>query len=61
VFTAEVLSTDNFLVQHRWVSGLYPSSGIIITGKHNVSETGSISILIGGEGDTCSVGSLRKS
>jgi hypothetical protein len=31
------------------------------TKEHNVSETGPISILRGGVGDTCPVGSLRKS
>jgi hypothetical protein len=29
--------------QNYWVSGLCPSSGILNTGKHNVSETGSVS------------------
>jgi hypothetical protein len=28
--------------QNYWVSGLCPSSGILETRKHNVSETGSI-------------------
>jgi hypothetical protein len=32
-----------------------------ITSKHNVSETGCVSVLWWGEGGTCSVGSLRKS
>jgi hypothetical protein len=38
-------------VQHRCVSGLYPSSGIPNTRKHNVSETGSVSVLRRGEED----------
>jgi hypothetical protein len=46
--------------QNYWVSGLCPSSGILNTRKHNVSKTGSISVLRKGEGDTYSVGSLRK-
>jgi hypothetical protein len=31
--------------QNYWVLGLCPSSGVLETRKHNVSETGSISIL----------------
>jgi hypothetical protein len=31
--------------QKYWVSGLGPSSGILNTRKHNVSETGSVSVL----------------
>jgi hypothetical protein len=42
--------------QNYWVSGLRPSSGIVNTGKHNVSETGSASVLRRGEGDIYSVG-----
>jgi hypothetical protein len=45
--------------QNYWVSGLRPSSGILNTRKHNVSETGSVSILRWGEGDTYSVGSHK--
>jgi hypothetical protein len=33
-----------FLVQNKWVSGLCPSTGILNTRKHNVSETGSVSV-----------------
>jgi hypothetical protein len=47
-------NTQNYLV-----SGLYPSSGILNTGKHNISETGSDSVLRLGEGETYSVRSLR--
>jgi hypothetical protein len=32
-------------VQNYWVFGLFPSSGILGTRKHVVSETGSVSIL----------------
>jgi hypothetical protein len=31
--------------ENRWVSGLYPLSIILNTKKHNVSETGSVSVL----------------
>jgi hypothetical protein len=47
-------------IENYWVSGLCPSSGILNTRKH-VSETGSVSVLRGREGDTYYVGSLRKS
>jgi hypothetical protein len=47
--------------EHYEFSGLFSSSGILNTRKHNVSETGSVSILRRGEGDTYSVGSLRRS
>jgi hypothetical protein len=39
-----VYDTENY-----WVSGLCPSSGIVETRKHNVSETGSVSVLRWGE------------
>jgi hypothetical protein len=32
-------------IQNYWVLGLCPSSDILNTRKHNVSETGSVSIL----------------
>jgi hypothetical protein len=47
--------------QNHWVSGLYTLSGILNTGKLNVSETGSVTVLRCGEGGAYSVGSLRKS
>jgi hypothetical protein len=50
-------------VQDDWVFGLFPSFGILRnTKEHNVSGTGSVSVLrwVGGE-DTYSVGSVRKS
>jgi hypothetical protein len=34
-----------FEVQNYWVLGFCPSSGILETRKHNVSETGSVSVL----------------
>jgi hypothetical protein len=37
-----------------------PSSGILNTRKHNISETGSASIHKRGEGDAYCIGSLRK-
>jgi hypothetical protein len=30
--------------QNYWVLGFYPLSGILKIGKHNVSETGSVSV-----------------
>jgi hypothetical protein len=48
--------------QNYWVFGLFPSSGILETTKHDVSETGSVSVLrLRGEEDTYSVGPLSKS
>jgi hypothetical protein len=47
--------------QNYWVSGLCPSPGILNNRKRDILETGSVSVLMGGEGDTYSVGSLRKS
>jgi hypothetical protein len=45
--------------QNYWVFGLCPSSGILETRKHNVSETGSVSVpRWGGREDTYSVGSF---
>jgi hypothetical protein len=35
--------------QNYWVLGLCPSSGILQTRKHNVSETGCVSVLRWGE------------
>jgi hypothetical protein len=40
---------------------LSPSSGILDIGKHNVSETGSVSVLRWRKGNTYFVGSPRKS
>jgi hypothetical protein len=50
-----------FNTQNYWVSELCPTSRILNTRKNNVSETGSVSVLRWGDGDTYSVGSLRKS
>jgi hypothetical protein len=48
--------------QNYWVLGLCPSSVILETRKHSVSESGSVSVLkLGGGGDSYCVGSLRKS
>jgi hypothetical protein len=49
-----VYNTENYCVL-----GLCPSSGILEARKHNVSETGSVSVLRWGGEDTYSVGSLR--
>jgi hypothetical protein len=35
----------NTVTQNYWIFGLCPSSGIVETIKHNVSETGSVSVL----------------
>jgi hypothetical protein len=32
-------------IQNYWVFGLWPASGILETRIHNVSETGSVSVL----------------
>jgi hypothetical protein len=45
-------------VQNYWAFELCPSSGILETREHNVSGTGSVSVL---RGDTYSVGSFNKS
>jgi hypothetical protein len=47
--------------QNYWVFGLFPSSGILDTRKHDVLETGCVSVLRWRGEDTYSVGSLRKS
>jgi hypothetical protein len=44
-------SISTYYSQNYWISGLCPSSGILKTKKHNVSETGSVSVLRG-EGKT---------
>jgi hypothetical protein len=46
--------------QNYWIAGLCPSSGILNTRKHNVSETGSVSVVRSGEGGTYFVGSLER-
>jgi hypothetical protein len=47
-------------IQNYWDFGLFTSSGILGTTKHDVSETGSVSFLRCGGKDTYSVGSLRQ-
>jgi hypothetical protein len=49
-----------YINQNSWVFGLCPSSGILETKKHNVSETGCFCPQMRGE-DTYSVAPLRKS
>jgi hypothetical protein len=46
--------------QIHWVSEFCPSSGNLTTRKNKVSDTGSLSVLRRGEGDTYSVGPLSK-
>jgi hypothetical protein len=43
----EVLTAENMkIVQNYWVFGLHPSSGTLKrTKEHDVSETGSVSVL----------------
>jgi hypothetical protein len=49
----EQYAKENFSTQNYWVFGLYPSSNILETRKHNVSETGSISVLRWGADTLC--------
>jgi hypothetical protein len=55
-FAKELKETQNY-----WVFGLFPSSGILENRKHDVSETGTLSVLRRGKEDTYSVVPLRKS
>jgi hypothetical protein len=49
------------MTQNHWVFGLRPSSGILETRKHNVSETASVPVLRwGGEKTPTHVGPLEK-
>jgi hypothetical protein len=34
-----------YFTQNYWVFGLYPSSNILKTREHNISEAGSVSVL----------------
>jgi hypothetical protein len=54
-----VWEEKSFYFQNYWVFGLCPSSVILKTGEHNVSEIGSVSIFRW-VGDTYSVGPLTK-
>jgi hypothetical protein len=49
------------LLKIKSVFGLFPSSSILENRKHDVSETGSVSVLRLGREDTYSVRPLRKS
>jgi hypothetical protein len=44
-YLCEHFSSYMALFQNYWVLGLCSSSGILETRKHNVSETGSVSVL----------------
>jgi hypothetical protein len=48
------------VLQNDWVFGLFPSSGILGTRKHDISENWIFSVLRC-RGDTYSLGSLRHS
>jgi hypothetical protein len=47
--------------QNYWVFGLCPSSGILETRKHNISESRSVSVHRWEGQDTSSLESLRQS
>jgi hypothetical protein len=47
--------------KNYWAFGLSPSFDVLGNRKHDVSETGSVSVLRCGGEDTYSVGSLRQS
>jgi hypothetical protein len=68
IFLVEISGTE--FQQNLWKAlwdsdlldfGLHPTSGILESTKHNVSETGSVSTYKWEGRDTYSVGSLRKS
>jgi hypothetical protein len=46
--------------QNYWVFGLYPSSGILENRKHDVSETGPVSVLGEGEKTPTQLGPLER-
>jgi hypothetical protein len=46
-----------YITENYWASGLYPSPGILNTREHNLSESGTASILRRREEDTYCVGS----
>jgi hypothetical protein len=48
-------------IPNKWVFGLFLSSGVVETRTHDVSETGSLSVLRYGGEDTYTVGSLGQS
>jgi hypothetical protein len=47
-------------IQNCWVFGLFPSSGVLGTRKHDVSGTGSVFVLWGGETPTTQYGPLDR-
>jgi hypothetical protein len=52
---------DGGSIQNSWATGLCPPSRIQNTRKHNILETGSVSILRWGEGETpTELGPLEK-
>jgi hypothetical protein len=56
-------SNTDYYTHNYWFLGLFPSSSIVENRKHDVSETGSVSVLRwgGGGGDPDLVGPDRKS
>jgi hypothetical protein len=61
IFRLERVLTMVYNTQNYWVYGFFPSSSILENRKHDVSESGSVSVLTRGVEDTYSVGLLRKS
>jgi hypothetical protein len=49
MYAFTLLDTPSTRIQNYWVFGLCPSSGTLEARKHNVSETGSVSVLSEGE------------
>jgi hypothetical protein len=49
-----------YRTQNYWVFGLFPLSGILGTRKHDVSETGSVSVFRCGEKDSTQLGSFDR-
>jgi hypothetical protein len=45
IFSVDYNRSILFKIQDYWLFGLCPSSGILKTREHNVSETGSVSVL----------------
>jgi hypothetical protein len=52
-------SDDIYKTKNQTGSGLCPTPGILKTGEHRILETGPVSILKAGEGDTYSVRAIR--
>jgi hypothetical protein len=53
------IRVDSYFLRNYWVFGLCPSSGIVKTRKHDVSETGSVSVLRWGGKTSTQFGPLQ--